>query len=576
MEFNKHPPELAAPPPELELRPEREITAPPPEFGQGTAPPAEKKRKRGLRQLLAIPAVLAILFLCLHNIEPVPAVEVPTEPFEPVPTAEPVPSETLPIETTTEAPALPAGSLVFDVDYAVRRDDAVLYSYDLYIPIPSEGASWEQIEAYQNSFWPVSVYAQVSDANGHAVHREDDPDVWEDFRSRTEYAVNAAGLEGELTLTLTAVYTEDGEERSSVWTGTLAEIPPAPTLSATLERIPGTDDIDFTALLQPQPGDDHVYELQVSYMGQIVHDGEETMGLSLGDDPRELPVEGDSETGYTARYTGGSALGSLPEGLELSVYVGLRDETTGYVYSIESNRIEAGPAIPTYPLESGKVVITVYNDTTMFEFPSQIRGDDGYLTLLSAEAFDAAEFTSYELPDPLIPSGYSFAGWVIHVNAPFDYSSEEELFGIYNGDPPREAMLNESNYAFPVEKVLTREDLEKVPPDAEGNRFVNVHAVWIQEGGDGLLNFDDGYGHVTPYSMMLPLASEGYIYLCRYPVPTSPEGKTFDGWYDAEGNRVEMLMCYFSFTPELRDAEGNFQGYDWGRSEAVTLIAHWR
>ena len=574
MEYNKRPPELAAPPPELSLQPELELIAPPPEFGQGTAPPEEGKKKRGLRQLLAIPAVLMLLFLCFHNVEAAP--KSPELPTEPLPTAEPVPTETQPVETATEAPTLPQGSVILDVFYAVRQDEAVLYSYELYSPIPSLDASQAQIDAYQGTPWPISVYAQVSDAEGKAVNRENDPDVWEDARDRTEYAINAAGLEGELTLTLTAVYEEEGEERSTVWTGTLAELPPAPALSATLERIPGTDDIDFTALLQPQTGDEHAYELEVQNMGQIVYDGEEAMGLSLGDDPGALAVEGDSESGYSVRYSGGSALGSLPEGLELSVCVSLRDAATGYVYTIESNRIETGPSVPTYPLESGRVVVTVYNDTTSYEFPSQIPGDDGYLTLLATEVFDAADFTSYTLPEPLVPSGYSFAGWVIHVNAPFDYSSDEELFGIYNGDPPREALLNETNYAFPVENVLTREDLERVPPDAEGNRFVNVHAVWTQEGGDGLLNLDDGYGHVTPYSMMVPLASEGYLYLCRYPVPESPEGKTFDGWYDAEGNRVDMLVCYFSFTPEIRDAEGNFRGYDWNRSESVTLTAHWR
>lgn len=578
MEYKKHPPELAAPPPELELLPEREITAPPPEFGQGTAPPVAEKPKRRWRQLLAIPAVLALLVLFLHETKTGPEIVIPTdEPVytEPVPTAETVPSETLPIETTTEAPVLPQGSLVFDVDYAVRRDDAVLYRYDLYIPIPSMDATWEQIEAYQNSFWPVSVYAQVSDANGHAVRREGDPDVWEDFRGVREYAINAAGLEGELTLTLTAVYTEDGEERSSVWSGTLTEIPPAPTLSATLERDPRSDDIVFHAVLLPQPGDDHEYELEVWNQGQIVYDGEETMGLSLGPDPREGVVEGSRETGYTFDYSGGCALGFLPEDLELSVYVSLRDASTGYIYYIESNRIETGPNLPTYPLESGKVVITVYNDTTSFEYPSQIEGDDGYLTLLTTEVFDAASFESYELPDPLPPRGFTFAGWVIHVNDPFDYSSDAGLFEDYNGDPPRETMLNDENYAFPVEDILTREDLEKVPPDAEGNRFVNVHAVWYREDPNGLLILNDGLGGTVHYSMEIPLASEGYLYLFRYPVPTHPDGLDFNGWYDEDGNRVDLLMSFFSFYEELRNEDGTFAGYDWNTTETVTLTARW-
>lgn len=572
MEFKKHPPELAAPPPELELLPEREQAVLPPEFGQKTAPAAEATTRRRNR-LLAIPAVLLFSLLCLHTTKPVLDPDLPTEP---IPTAETVPAETLPIETATEAPDLPQGSVILDVLYAVRQGDAVLYSYELYSPIPSLDASQEQIDAYKGTPWPISVYAQVSDGSGATVHREDDPDVWEDYRDRTEYAVNAAGLEGELTLTLTAVYEEEGEERSTVWTGVLDELPPEPILSATLERIPGTDDIEFNAGFRPQPGDPHDYQLEVWNMGQIIYDGDEPRGMSLGADPRAGTVEGSKETGYTVHYSGGSALGLVPEGLELSVYVSLRDAATGYIYTIESNRVETGAALPSYPLESGTVVITVYNDTTMFEYPSQVEDDDGYLTLLTVEAFDAAEFSSYELPDPLTPSGFTFAGWVIHVNDPFDYGSDATLFEDYEGEPPREAMLNETNYAFPVEATLTREDLEKVPPDADGNRFVNVHAVWIKENPTGLLVMDDGISDIIIYDTEIPMASEGYLYLCRYPVPTHPDGLNFAGWYDAEGNRVDMLIGFFSFYSELRDEDGNFTGYDWNSPETVHLTAHWR
>ena len=38
-----HPPEFRAPPPEAELRPELELTPPPPEFGQGSGPAGEPR-----------------------------------------------------------------------------------------------------------------------------------------------------------------------------------------------------------------------------------------------------------------------------------------------------------------------------------------------------------------------------------------------------------------------------------------------------------------------------------------------------------------------------------------------------
>ena len=72
-----------------------------------------------------------------------------------------------------------------------------------------------------------------------------------------------------------------------------------------------------------------------------------------------------------------------------------------------------------------------------------------------------------------------------------------------------------------------------------------------------------------------PIASEGYLYLCNYPVPER-EGLVFDGWYDDDGKRVEMLVCYFSFVPMLRNADGSFAGYDWGSYVPVHLTAHWR
>ena len=574
MEIYKHPPEYAAPPPEQVLRPELEITAAPPEFGQGTreqAPQPEKKHR--LRKLLAVPALLLLSFLSLHGtkLSPVP---VPTEP-EPVETS---PIETLPIETATEVPSLPEGSIVLDVIYAVRQDDLVFYKYQVYNPIPSIDATQEQIDAYEGELWPVSVYAQVTDSRNRAVHPDDEPDVWDDYRDNREYQINAAGLEGELTLTLRAVYTEHGEERQTVEVLTLPEIPPAPTLSGVLEVFPGGD-VDFTATIRPQPGDDHEYELQPWYMGQIAYYEDDRMGFSLVDNPREYPITGDRESGWQIHYAGGSAAASLPDGAELSLYVGVKDLSTGYIYDIESNRVSAEAArqtLPTYPLADGKVAITVYNDTTIYDVPSVITVEDGYLTILDVNTFPESEFTGYALPEPVIPNGYEFAGWVIHVGNPFDLNSEVNIFAEYDGDPPVDALVNESSYAFSVGEVLTVEDVEKVPPSADGVRYVNVHAVWLRtETSMPLIYLDDGLGNETRYGMDVPLASEGYLYLCNYPVPER-EGLVFDGWYDDDGNRVDLLVCYFSFVPMTYDSAGNFTGYDWSTMQVVRLTAHWR
>ena len=302
------------------------------------------------------------------------------------------------------------------------------------------------------------------------------------------------------------------------------------------------------------------------------------MGFSLVDDPRSVPVTGDRESGYTVHYSGGSMAASIPEDAQLSLYATLEDRNTGEQYRIETNRVDPVERIYPYevwPLGDGKITITVYNDTPDVFVPSVVETDSG-LTVLALDTLPEAEFESYALPSAWTPDGYEFAGWVVHVNNPMDLSAGGDIFSEYNGDPPPEALLGEDSFVFTVYGTLSREDVERVPPSEDGVRYVNVHAVWVQRNPDEELIFlDDGEGHVEAYGMVSPIASEGFIYLCNY-VPGTVVGKSFDGWYDAEGNRVDMLASYFSFAPVLRNRDGSFAGYDWGNYEPVYLTAHWK
>ena len=574
MEYHNHPPEFAPLPPEQAVRPELELAAPPPEFRQGTTAPVEaEKPKRRLRQFLAVPAVLLVSFLCLH------AVKVPTVP-EPAPTEPSAPVVTepsVPVESATEPPALPQGSVVLDVLYACRSEGETLYMYDLYTPYPSLDATQAQIDAYHGTPWPISVYAQLSDSEGHAQTPENDPEVWEDYGNRTEHRISCDGLSGELTLTLTAVYTEDGEERCSTWSGPVTELPVMPFTYATLEALPGGN-ISFYAALQPYSGDDHEYDLHVEGVGQHVYDGDEVMGLSLLDDPRGLDVEGDRENGYTVRYEGGSALNMLPENVELAVYLLLRDETTGYLYEIESNRVspaEAAVVTPSYPLGDGTIVLTVYNDSFDFLVPTLVPNDE-YKTILLQTSIPEADFADYALPDSIAPTGYSFQGWVVDYGNPFDNGYERE--GLYeNGEPPVDQLITEENFCFPLEgTTLTREAVERIPVSDDGNRYVNVHATWEADdpGGSSMrLILDDGTGETTVVSIDHPMMSEGTLYLCQYPVPER-EGMKFDGWYDEDGKPVQMLNAWYSFTATAVNEDGSFVGYT-GEPIARTLTAHW-
>lgn len=684
MEFYHHPPELSPPPPEPELRPELELTAPPPEFGQGSGPQeAPSGGKRSLRKLLAIPAILLSVSLFVHQGKPSPAA--PDQP------------EPVPVETAAPVAEGVPGSVVLDVSYAVRDADTVRYSYTVYTPVPSLDAAEEQIAAYHGPIWPVSVYARVSDEAGHVIAPLEDPDVWEDSRADCEYSLDSTGLEGELKLTLTAVYTEEGEERRTQAEFPLPALPPAPESAATLTLLESSQ-VDYSAVFRPleedahsydllpvsftlvwfdaagepcderqlldadtlpsleadpaggfaaayqgpaalerpseaaerfcarlvlrdrstgypyridsnilelpaepilsgrleafpggvidaefrflpPPGDERDYKLQVVGMGQEAFYEGEQLGFSLGDDHRSMPVTGDNESGYTVRYHGGSAAASIPEGAQLLVYAILEDLNTGERWTIPTNRVDAVEPLPpeyaTYPLGDGKITITVYNDTPDFQFPSAVETDSG-LTILALETMPESEFSSYVLPAAYTPDGYDFAGWVVHVNNPMDLSSNADLFSEYNGDPPLEALTGEDTYAFTVIGTLTKEDVERVPPSEDGVRYVNVHAVWICQSPEAeLILLDDGAGKVAAYGMESPIYSEGYLYLCNYPVPDRP-GMVFDGWYDDEGNRVDLLVCYFSFYPMLYNEDGSFAGYDWGSYQPVHLTAHWK
>ena len=458
--------------------------------------------------------------------------------------------------------------------YVVRYPDTVRYSYAIY---------WTDPEGEPR--WPVSVYARLSDGSGRSVAPEGDPDIWDSSRALFDYSIDAAGLEGDLTLTLTAVYTEDGQERQTQTTLTLTEAEieartTEPTLYGTLEAFPGGD-VDAVFRFVPAPGDTHEYQLRVVRAGQEVHDGGELMGLSLVDEPGAMEITGSNETGYEVHYSGGSAAASIPAGTQLSLYIVLTDDADGREYTIGTNPVdpvEQVNAYETYPLGDGKIVLTVYNDTLTFDVPSPVEVEDDYRTILAVDAFPEEGFTEYALPSAYAPDGFSVGGFVVHVNNPMDLSSERNLFDEYEGDPPVDELLGEGTSVFPVYGTLTKDDVERVPPSADGVRYVNVHAVWIEENPTDIqLYLDDGFGNVQGYSQNSPMYSEGYLYLCSYPIPEHP-GLVFDGWYDeTTGKRVDMLVCYFSFTPIIYNADGSFGGYDWNSPPGtVTLTAHWK
>ena len=75
--------------------------------------------------------------------------------------------------------------------------------------------------------------------------------------------MDATGLEGSLTLTLIAVYTEEEKERQTQVVLPLAELPPVAETFATLNVLSSME-IDYYAQFNSQPEDDHSYRFRVS------------------------------------------------------------------------------------------------------------------------------------------------------------------------------------------------------------------------------------------------------------------------------------------------------------------------
>ena len=682
-EYSLPPPDIPLSAPEYRVDPELEFTPLPQEYGQGTSPePDRPEKKRRLRKLLAVPAILLLSFLFVH-----------------------VSGGSKSVKPSAVPDDLPKGSVMIDViDYYTNIEaDTVNYRYQLYLrESQADGVFGDPAMP-----WPVEVTATVTDEDGNVAASTENPDIWTEGRSLGEHTIDAAGLKGSLILRLRAEYTQDGEQRQTTvyvplcrdpgecyfmidyamldpsdrrvtfeyWVdrkGSAEMIVPVeatlidsegrtahpkvdpvmwssdPYLDPDCKWIDAADlndnltlilkteytgedgrqhqsmaarqvviigkstefedpqfetaaaitalsrsDVSFTAAFKTTQDsgsyfdmtpnalslvwqDENGEELYRDYLDADSVQSEESFDFAKSPPWGEWPDWSFSYSGKHWFYDSTYYDKSEYIGKEKSVYAELTlfNRFDGRRYTLRSEPVPA-PQEVNYPLGDGEIVITVYNDTTTFEFPTVV-SSGGYLTALARTTIAESDFTSYTMPSALTPSGYDFAGWVVHVGNPFTDDTAAELYTEFSGDPPVDRLLGEGNYAFAVGTTLTKEDIEKVPPSGDGKRWVDVHAVWIEKNpSQKLLRLDDGLGNVAEYGMMVPLASEGYLYLCRYPVPER-EGYVFDGWYNESGERVDLLLCYFSFTPMTYDANGSFTGYDWSRSEAVTLTAHWR
>lgn len=207
---------------------------------------------------------------------------------------------------------------------------------------------------------------------------------------------------------------------------------------------------------------------------------------------------------------------------------------------------ETLPPVETYPLGSGIIEITVFNESVDPE-------NDWSNKILYQGSFQEADFTELQLPEPEPQEGYRFMCFVLCSGK----DSDGQLHYYRIGD------------------TVTVADAALVAPDGDGVRHVEIHAAWqsAQEGDPWMLLTLDGNGGepTEQYDPTGPMVSGGTIYLCAFPEPQR-SGYQFAGWYwDAEctGEPVEWLQATTFFET---DPEG---WIDWRAKRPITLYARW-
>ena len=193
------------------------------------------------------------------------------------------------------------------------------------------------------------------------------------------------------------------------------------------------------------------------------------------------------------------------------------DQVQSVTAETETDVAIAGRSEPIdgqYPLEGGILYYKIYNETHLAN-PTA----DAWERILEEGEISIEQLLAGEvitLPQPEIPDGFEFLGWAAH------FSGEKETY-------PKWSLLTES---------VTAEDALMIKPDEDGNRSLDIHAVWRTRDPEAwqimmVLDANGGTIEGQPsqiYNTLTPKYSGGTVYLCGYPVPER-EGYHFAGWY---------------------------------------------
>ena len=234
------------------------------------------------------------------------------------------------------------------------------------------------------------------------------------------------------------------------------------------------------------------------------------------------------------------------------------DQVQSVTAETETDVAIAGRSEPIdgqYPLEGGILYYKIYNEThlanpTADAWERILEGGE-----ISIEQLLAGEVIT--LPQPEIPDGFEFLGWAAH------FSGEKETY-------PKWSLLTES---------VTAEDALRIKPDEDGNRSLDIHAVWRTRDPEAwqimmVLDANGGTIEGQPsqiYNTLTPKYSGGTVYLCGYPVPER-EGYHFAGWYltTDEGDILVETLPASRFFAE-KDGEP-----DYSQPIELHFVAEWK
>ena len=208
-----------------------------------------------------------------------------------------------------------------------------------------------------------------------------------------------------------------------------------------------------------------------------------------------------------------------------------------------------------YPLEGGILYYKIYNETHLAN-PTA----DAWERILEEGEISIEQLLAGEvitLPQPETPEGFAFLGWAAH------FSGDKDTY-------PKWSLLTES---------FTAEDALRIQPDEEGNRSVDIHAVWNSQDPAAwqmimVLDANGGTMEGQPsqmYNALTPKYSGGTVYLCGYPTPER-EGYHFAGWYlttDEGDIRVETLPASRFFAQKGGEP-------DYSQPIELNFVAEWK